>query len=82
MRKDERMTLKKINLHLQDRIIDEEGENDADDEGGEGASPKNKLKLSDKEEEKDQVAELKDQDANVIHKKRRRKNVDSKDAQT
>ena len=53
---------------------------DADDE-----AETNKKDEDDKDklEEKDQVLELRDQDSgNVIHKKRRRKNVESKDAVT
>ena len=55
-------------------------ENDADDEED---TIKKDEEDKDKLEEKDQVLELRDQDSgNVIHKKRRRKNVESKDAVT
>ena len=68
---------KRHTLNLQGQKIEEIEENDADDE-------KDTIKKDEeKEEEKDQVLELKDQDnGNVIHKKRRRKNVESRDACT
>lgn len=71
---------RRVTLNLQGKKIDEMEENDADDE-----EETNKKDEDDKDklEEKDQVLELRDQDSgNVIHKKRRRKNVESKDAVT
>jgi len=58
-------------LNLNDAKIDEE-ENDADDEQAD--------KTPHSDEEKDKVLDLKDDNVgNVIHKKRRRKNVESRD---
>lgn len=58
--------------------IDELDEHDADDEGKD-----TNMSDRDKAEYKDNVMELRDQDSgNIIHKKRRRKNVESKDAYT
>ena len=65
-------------------MLKEEKEDDknADDEG-DGPGDKTPAAKEDKEEEQDKVLELKDQDTgNVIHKKRRRKNVESRDVQT
>jgi hypothetical protein len=63
-------------LNLNDAKIDEEVENDADDEQGPDKTPKS-------DEERDKVLDLKDDNVgNVIHKKRRRKNVESRDVQT
>ena len=59
-------------LNLNDAKIDEEQENDADDEHAD-KTPKT-------DEERDKVLDLKDDNVgNVIHKKRRRKNVESRD---
>lgn len=52
-------------------------ENDADDEAAE------KAKEQHREEEKDKVEELKDPETGaIIHRKRRRRNVESRDAAT
>jgi len=70
-------SIKKINKRPQPKNDEPEIDVDADDESGVIK------KMRDEEEEKDQVMELKDQDSgNVVHKKRRRKNVESKDAMT
>ena len=64
-----------------DGKIDEIEEMEGDDEGVKNSS---KAKDSnDNDEEKDKVGELKDDNnGHTVHKKRRRKNVESKDAQT
>jgi hypothetical protein len=74
---------KKTKLDLAQKI-DEEDNNDADDEGnGPDKTPASKGKQSDKDEEKDKVCELRDPETgNIIHKKRRRKNVESRDVYT
>jgi hypothetical protein len=74
-RKSEKAALKKINLDMKDGQIDEIEENDADDEAM--RTPNNR------DEEKDMVAELKDVgDSPTIHKKRRRRNVESRTVAT
>ena len=65
-------------LNLNNIKIDEQDEHNGDDEGKE-----TNMSERDKAEYKDNVLELRDQDSgNVIHKKRRRKNVESRDAYT
>ena len=75
---------KKFQLQSHDGKIDEHEELDADDEAEKNSSRRSKGKDSlDKDEEKDKVVDLKDQDAGqVVHKKRRRKNVESRDVST
>lgn len=66
----------------------DENDHEADDEGDKGSNKNGKGKESDKDEEKDQVIplndriEMRDGDGNIIHKKRRRKNVESRDVST
>ena len=70
---------------LQEAKIKELEENDADDEGClEKGSLSKRVKDSEKDEEKDKVVDLEDEhkNGNVIHKKRRRKNVDCRDVST
>ena len=72
---------KKAKLDLKEKI-DEEDVNDADDEGN-GPDKTPASKDPDKDEEKDKVCELRDPETgNIIHKKRRRKNVESRDVCT
>ena len=63
----------------QDKIEELDGEHQADDEGA-----NDKTKASDlKEEDKDKVGELDGHgEGQVIHKKRRKKNVESRDVST
>lgn len=73
---------KKAKLILKEETkIDDE--NEADDEGN---GPENKATpnvKTYKDEEQDKVLELRDPDSgNIIHKKKRRKNVESRDVQT
>jgi hypothetical protein len=73
---------RKAKLDLAQKI--EEDMNEADDEGnGPDKTPTSKGKDSNKEEEKDKVCELRDPETgNLVHKKRRRKNVESRDVYT
>lgn len=83
--KKDKKKLTKIQSH--DGPIDQNAENDTNQEGGmpNNSSRKSKEKYSiDRDEDKDQVVELKQDTTNSqnLHKKRRRKNVESKDAWT
>jgi len=77
--KKDKKKLAQVGSH--DGKIDEIEEMEGDDEGVKNSS---KAKDSnDNDEEKDKVGELKDDNnGHTVHKKRRRKNVESKDAQT
>ena len=66
-------------MQSHDGKIDEE-DGDGEDDAKNSANPKESNEL--KDEEKDKVIELKDEHNVTVHKKRRRKNVESRDAWT